>query len=58
MIEYAMAAIAFLIAMFRPVTDAQFTVLMAYSAWCLYLGTRALRTALVRPSKPKDERTN
>mgnify|MGYP003417482389 CR=1 FL=1 len=58
MIEYAMAAIAFLIAMFRPVTDAQFTVLMMYSALCLYLGSKALRMALVKTSKPKDERTN
>ena len=58
MIEYAMAVITFLIAMFRPVTDMQFTVLMMYSAWGLYLGTKALRTALVKPSKPKDERTN
>ena len=59
MVGYLMGIIAFVIALFKPVTDVQFVALIFFASVCIYSGSRAWSMLFSSKSRePKDERMN
>jgi hypothetical protein len=58
MVGYLMGIIAFIIALFKPMTDVQFVSMIFFASVCIYSGSRVWGLFLSTSKKAKDERMN